>query len=324
MAIIESVLGKPVKPTPLSKPVGYFERLRPGENRMSCLLIHQSAIRFLLLAAMAVHVKPIAAEDLQQRVDYLSLARGALPVMFEGNAKELKVGIEQALLAIDGDDGGYILTPKPGDARTRVVFVFKLPALTTFNGFAVPNVFNTPSPSQTFVRKVEIAGSNSSHEGPFELLGTATLETHSAKGQKTPIPIVREKPVRWVRVTLEGGINLQRDKTFFEFSEIIGYGTQEPVPLSETFSGRWKGRGVLLELKQEGARVSGCYDGEGDINGTVSGNLLLRASTASAISPQARVQAAAQSRAIPKRQSSTNMRMDSMNSGSCVLRLIVQ
>jgi outer membrane protein OmpA-like peptidoglycan-associated protein len=30
----------------------------------------------------------------------------------------------------------------------------------------------------------------------------------------------------------------------------------------------------LLELAQEGASVSGCYDGEGDIKGTVSGNLL--------------------------------------------------
>ena len=73
---------------------------------------------------------------------------------------------------------------------------------------------------------------------------------------------------------MEGGINVQRDKTFFEFSEIVGYGSQEPVPLSEAFRGKWKGRGVLLELEQEGANVSGCYDGAGDLKGTVSGNLL--------------------------------------------------
>jgi outer membrane protein OmpA-like peptidoglycan-associated protein len=80
--------------------------------------------------------------------------------------------------------------------------------------------------------------------------------------------------VRWVRVSLEGGLDIQRPKTFFEFSEIIGYGSQEPVPLAASFSGKWKGRGVLLELKQEGAQVTGCYDGDGVLDGTVSGNVL--------------------------------------------------
>ena len=231
-------------------------------------------VKLLLLAVMAAHAASSAAKDLPQRVDYLSLAQGAVPVAFEGNAKQLGVGMEHALLAIDGNDGGYALTPKPGGAQTRIVFVYKLPALTTFKEFSVPNVLETPSPSQTFVRKVEIAGSDSGPEGQFRVLAGATLETHSAKGKTTSIPIAVEKPVRWVRVTMEGGINIQRDKTFFEFSEIIGRGTQEPVPLSEAFRGKWKGRGVLLELKQDGAIVSGCYDGEGDIKGTVSGNLL--------------------------------------------------
>lgn len=230
--------------------------------------------KLLWLPVAAAYAASSAADDPPQRVDYLSLAQGVVPVAFEGNANELRVGMEHALLAIDGNDGGYALTLKPGSAQTRIVFVYKLPAVTTFNDFAVPNVLETPSPSQTFVRKVEIAGADSGHEGPFHVLGSVALEAHSAKGQATSIPIAVEKPVRWVRVTLEGGVNIQRDKTFFEFSEIIGHGTQEPVPLSEAFSGTWKGRGVLLELKQEGASVSGCYDGVGDLNGTVSGNLL--------------------------------------------------
>lgn len=233
-----------------------------------------SPVKVLLLAVMAAHAVAHAADDLPQRVDYLSLAQGAIPVALEGNAKELGVGMEHALLAIDGNDGGYALTPKPGGAQTRIVFVYKLPALTTFKAFSVPSVLEAPSPSQTFFKKVEIAGSDSGPQGLFRVLGSATLETHSAKGQATSIPIAVEKPVRWVRVTLEGGINVLRDKTFFEFSEIIGHGTQEPVPLSEAFGGKWQGRGVLLELKQEGASVSGCYDREGDIKGTVSGNLL--------------------------------------------------
>ncbi len=241
---------------------------------MVYLVNYRNPLTLLFFAVLAAHAAASAAEDLQQRVDYLSLAQGAVPVAFEGNAKELGAGTNEALQAIDGNDVGYALTPKPGSAQTSIAFVYKLPALTTFREFVVPNVLETPSPSQTFVRKVEIAGSDSGPGEQFRALGSATLETHSAKGQTTSIPIAVEKPVRWVRVTLEGGINILRDKTFFEFSEIIGYGSQEPVPLSEAFHGKWKGRGVLLELKQEGASVSGCYDGEGDIKGTVSGNLL--------------------------------------------------
>lgn len=101
--------------------------------------------------------------------------------------------------------GVYVLTPKPGGAQSAISFVYKLPALTTFNAFAVPNVLETPSPSQTFVRKVEIAGSDRGQEGPFQVLGSATLETHTAKGQTTSLPVTVEKPVRWVRVTLRAG-----------------------------------------------------------------------------------------------------------------------
>lgn len=88
------------------------------------------------------------------------------------------------------------------------------------------------------------------------------------------IPAPVKKPVRWVRVTLSGGIDIQRYKTFLEFSEITGHGTQEPVTLLERFSGQWKGRGVLMELKQDGAVVTGCYDRKGDLKGTVTGNIL--------------------------------------------------
>jgi OOP family OmpA-OmpF porin len=229
----------------------------------------------LLLAVLAASTDPaVAADERAQRVDYLSLARGVVPVALEGAAKALRVGMEQALLAIDGNDGGFSLTPKPGGADTRIVFVYKLPAPTSFEQFAIPNILETPSPSQTFVRKVEIAGSDSGAGGPFRTLASATLTTHSAPGQRTTLAAVADMPVRWIRLSLEGGIDVQRDKTFFEFSEIAGYGHQQPVPMSTTFSGQWKGPGVVLELHQDGAQVTGCYDRDGHLTGTVSGNLL--------------------------------------------------
>ncbi|MEM6374383.1 MAG: OmpA family protein, partial [Pseudomonadota bacterium] len=62
--------------------------------------------------------------------------------------------------------------------------------------------------------------------------------------------------------------------TFFEFTELIGIGTQEVVPLSDRFTGVWKGRGVNIELAQDGATVAGCYDKENKLTGTVDGTVL--------------------------------------------------
>jgi outer membrane protein OmpA-like peptidoglycan-associated protein len=77
-----------------------------------------------------------------------------------------------------------------------------------------------------------------------------------------------------VKLRLVGGIDSQREQMFYEFSEIIGNGTQEPVDLVTHFTGAWQGRGVQIGLRQRGAAVSGCYDGLGVLNGTVTGNIL--------------------------------------------------
>lgn len=231
--------------------------------------------RFLWAAGIsfALCAPAAASEDTPGR-DLLAFAAGALPVAIGGAAEETRVGLEQALQLIDGDARGFVLTPKPGGADTAIVFVYELPAPTTFEAFAVPNVLETPSPSQTFFRTVSIAGSDSGPEGPFTELGAATLSTHAAKGEWTRIPAASGQAVQWVQLTLQGGINVERDQTFFEFSEIAGFGEQEPPPLSQAFTGKWQGRGVKLELEQDGVRVSGCFDGAGELDGTVSGNLL--------------------------------------------------
>jgi outer membrane protein OmpA-like peptidoglycan-associated protein len=229
----------------------------------------------VLLSALVSPALGTADDDeIPRDVDYLSFAHGAVPVAVGGAAERLKVDFGEALEAIDGDPRAYGATPKPGGPESEIFFVYALPAPTTFREFAVPNVLETPSPSQTFFRNVEIAGSDGSADGPFSSLAAAELTTHAAKGQTTRIPATSERPVTWVKVTLRGGIDVQRDKTFFEFSEIVGHGVQEPVPLLDAFTGKWKGRGVLIELAQEGAAVTGCYDKTGDLTGTVTGNIL--------------------------------------------------
>lgn len=206
-------------------------------------------------------------------VDLLSFSRGAVPVAVEDAAKT-GVGMDQALRAIDGDPGGFTLTPKPGNGSTGLALVYSLPARTVFSSFEIPNVLETPSPSQTFVRTVTVFGSDAGAQGPFEELARVTLATHAERGLTTRFPASARKAVRWIRLSFDGGIKIERDRTFLEFSEIIGHGEQETLPASTAFSGHWKGRGVTIALKQDGIRVEGCYDDDGALIGTVSGNLL--------------------------------------------------
>ncbi|MGJ0532506.1 OmpA family protein [Methylocystis sp.] len=209
-----------------------------------------------------------------QPIDYLSFAQGAVPVRIGGAAEALNVGMEQALQIIDGDEGGFSATPKPGAGDSAIWFIYRLPAATTFTRFAVPNILETPSPSQTFFREIQVFGGNDGPDGEFMPIGAATLATHDSRGKRTFFAADKERAVTWVKVQLAGGINVERDRTFFEFSELIGEGRQEPVALSTAFDGKWRGRGVVLELAQEGSLVSGCYDRVGDLEGAVNGNIL--------------------------------------------------
>lgn len=240
--------------------------MRPALDRRSLLRAGLAAMLALL---------PLATAGAAPRVDWLSLARGAVPVELGGASQSLGLGMSQALAAIDEAPQGFVLTLKPGPADTSFVIVVELPAATTFDSFAIPNVLETPSPSQTFVKDVVIAGSAAGRDGPFDELARVTLATHPSKGEATEFAAAVRKPVRWLRLTLAGGIRVERDKTFLEFSEIAGYGTQEPVPMSTAFSGKWQARGVKLALQQDGVRVSGCYDDDGELQGTVGGPLLL-------------------------------------------------
>jgi hypothetical protein len=209
-----------------------------------------------------------------ERIDYLTFAQGAVPVIVGGAGATLGASSEMAIQAIDGNPAGFNLTLKPGQREMDTEFVYQLPASTTFDRFAIPNVLETPSPSATFTKDVEVHGSTVGPDQGYTLLASATLTTHRARGQATELTVLSETPVRWVKLRLKGGIQVMRPEMFFEFSEIIGNGTQQTPPLAENFRGVWKGRGVLVELRQDGPVVSGCYDPEGELTGTVSGNIL--------------------------------------------------
>lgn len=237
--------------------------------RLSFLIRYATVCICSCLGIYAAHAEDVA------RIDLMSFAQGTLPVTTTSSPSDLRVDMEKAIAAIDGNAGGYVAVGKPALIGDVVEMTFSLQSPTTFDSFAIPNVLETPSPFQTFFKHVELLGSDESPDGPYVPLATVELATHSNKGEMTELTMRADQPaVRWVRLRLSDGIDVQREKTFLEFSELIGTGIQAAPALSDGFQGVWKGRGVKLELAQTGATVEGCYDGNSKLTGTVEGRVL--------------------------------------------------
>ncbi|MGX0876361.1 OOP family OmpA-OmpF porin [Roseovarius sp. MBR-154] len=229
------------------------------------------------MAGLGLCVLGASPAPAQERAvpDLMTFAQGVLPLSVELQGTDMRVDMAAAISLIDGNPGKVSMTGKPGGPGDAVLFTYSLPSPTRFSRFAVPGIAETPSPSQTFFATVVVEGASASTEGPWLPLASGRLETHAEAGLQTDLTLAPDQPeVRWLRLRLSDGIRVERDKTFFEFSELIGEGTQRDAELATGFGGIWKGRGVKLELAQEGAVVSGCYDANGRLSGTVEGRVL--------------------------------------------------
>ncbi len=234
----------------------------------------------LLLTALTARLEASSPEtDAPARTDYLVAARGAWLVSINFTGAKKGPSRHAAFETYDG-----LTTPRgmlvQADHDARLELVYELPALTTFDRFAVPEIREVPSAYVTFFSQVEVSGSATGAGEGFELLASATLTTHKKSGQVTDLELKARKPVRFVKLVLSGGIENLTEKMGYQFSELIGNGTQETVPFEEGFTGIWDTRlaGVdrsagLIELKQNGVAVTGCYVTT-TITGTVSGNIL--------------------------------------------------
>lgn len=213
------------------------------------------------------------AQEAPSRPDLLTFAAGAVPLSVTVEGPGRGVDMTHALRMVDGALGGGTFVNRAGP-ETAVTFLYELPAATRFERFAVPEIHETPSPSQTFVRRVEVEGAAAGPEGPFEPLAAGELAVHDGPGQETELTVEPHAPVRWVRLRLSGGLDMAREQMFLEFGEIVGQGTQEaPTPDPDRFTGTWWDRGVRLTLVQEGPTVTGCYDEGFAVSGTVTGNV---------------------------------------------------
>lgn len=228
----------------------------------------------MVLLALALIVAPHAsAQQAPADADLLTFASGVVPVAVEGGCIDIGAGWEEAIETIDGNPLGFGLHRRPAAPETDCVFVYAMPSPTTFSSFTIPNVFETPSPNQTFVGRIEIEGSTVSATDGFLQLAATDLTVHASDDEQTTLAPESITPVSWLRVRLVGGI--EDGATFLEFSELVGHGQRESVARVDHFTGMWDMPGGTLELYQDGAVVHGCADdGRKLVEGTVTGNLL--------------------------------------------------
>jgi outer membrane protein OmpA-like peptidoglycan-associated protein len=235
-------------------------------------------MRAITMAAMTAAAATGAMAEAPPNL--LGFAQGTLPVAIEADPAA-KVRFEHAIRAIDGARTVYGVTSALPTATT-VAFVYELAAPTVFERFSVPNVRETPSPSQTFFREVKVLGSPTSAKSGFVLLASGTLSAQAKPDQATALALQRRDPVRWVRVELSGALDANaKPPVWLEFSEIVAEGRQEPASATVSFAGPWQGRGLALALEQDGVAVTGCYDRTGRLEGTVSGRILRATGTTS-------------------------------------------
>ena len=236
------------------------------------LFLRKRLLLLLLAVGVAANAEEPGAEA--ERPDLLTFGRGTVFVSQTGLGTGSASG---ALLAINGDPYRMSLA---ADRQLPVEFVFKLPAATVFDRFAIPKVVEQPG-NVTFVKSVIVSGSLEGPDGGYQQLAAFELETHGPGEEVTEVIPEVQTPVRWLKMHFDGGINIEEGdegNTGIWFSELIGNGTQEPRELSAAFDGIWDFRsterpdyrGVPLELRQSGTTITGCL-GTIEIAGTVNG-----------------------------------------------------
>lgn len=210
-------------------------------------------------------------QDSDSRADLLAFANGAVVVSTAG------LGANSAAVALRMIDGNAEVRDVPSDGPVEIVL--GLPAVTTFDLFTIPNVNDPPGPA-TFFRDVEIAGSNEGPDSGYVVLATAELTSQLSGKTSHLVPRVA-RPVRWIRLRLANGIGAPtRGRLMLGFSEVIGTGSQEEIPLTDAYSGTWNlysadrpgERGEPMELLQDGTTLTGCV-GDTALHGTVNGSI---------------------------------------------------
>ena len=217
----------------------------------------------LLLAALAVMASPASAEEEPGAApppeDLLTLARGAVLV-------SASVNPAGAVALTDGNPASN------WNSSTRrkpppYIFVFELAAPATLSEVGIDGSGPRPGGVQGgSAGPVLIEGSAESAETGFREL--ARIE---AAADGPTLAGVDGAAVRWLKFTIEGGQTPEVPWIYFD--EVLAFGEMVSPEASDRFTGKFQtARANFVELKQDGASVTGCYvENSGLSSGTLSG-----------------------------------------------------
>lgn len=232
-------------------------------------------MRFGLFAAIAL-LAACGAESGAARVDasadattsetepprnLLTLAEGAVVLAASTNAHD-------AHALTDGAEGSNWSNGGPRFV-SPFTFVFELRAPTRLARIGVEGAGARPGGvAGASANRVRIEASSESPEAGFVALGAIDANEEG----ETLIEVSLEQEVRWLRFTIE---NNHGGAHWTYLDGVAAYGAQTPPTSDNRFTGVFQvGRNGLIELKQSGASIAGCYleqggFGSGELSGTV-------------------------------------------------------
>jgi outer membrane protein OmpA-like peptidoglycan-associated protein len=215
------------------------------------------SIPLMMISAVTAQ-QPADSPAPPARRNLLSWAEGAFAIRAPSPARS-----EAAKVALDGR---LQTTPIgiPRQAPLPHEILVELPALTTFESFGVPEIGEFGAMKGKHVKTVEIEASAEGPGAGFSPL--VRFEVEAGKKAAQQWPVSKPRPSRWLKIRFLDRLTPQANDTdSVYFSELIGYGTREPLkPAPGAFTGIWKLRRGwenspnLIELHQHGNQITGC------------------------------------------------------------------
>jgi len=214
-----------------------------------------------LTAEVATPVQDFSVDAQGEPIDFLTYGAGAFPIRFDRDSQGTA-----AAAVLDGRLGYASISRSPTGPEQPIMFHVELPADTTFTVFGIPPQSSFGCCSGAHIGTVTVEGSATSPDDGYVQLARFEVEPDIYK-EKQLFPAETQTPVRWVRITLDGRqVPDPHDYRGTSFTELFGYGSQEPIQLGENaFAGRWLTggggggeNGNRIELIQDGALVTGC------------------------------------------------------------------
>lgn len=214
----------------------------------------------ILFAVAGMHAAQ--AQEAMPPEDLLTLAKGAVLV-------SASVDENRALALTDGDPESNWNAPTK-KFPPPYVFIFELVAPATISEVGIIGAGERPGGvAGGSAGNVMVEGSSEGPEAGYVPL--AMIE--AAPDGATMAPSAVSTPLRWLRFTVNGAQS--PEAAWLYFTEVVAHGDMTPPDDPERFTGVFQsGRADFIELKQDGASLTGCFvENGGRSLGTLSGSV---------------------------------------------------